>query len=76
MVSVISGYFQAASFGLEKHPGYVEYFTSAAKDADTLIVVVQSVTQQYKKYGPLARPLHSKSSRKYCWYIEVFSNKV
>lgn len=59
MVAVISGYFQAASFGLDSHAGYVDYFTSAAKDADTLIVIVQSVTQQYKKYGPIARPLHS-----------------
>ena len=59
MVSVISGYFQAASFGVDSHPGYVDYFTSAAKDADMLIVIIQSVTQQYKKYGPLARPLHT-----------------
>ncbi len=59
MVSVISGYFQAASFGVNSHPGYVDYLTSAAKDADLLIIIVQSVTQQYKKYGPLARPLHT-----------------
>lgn len=59
MVSVISGYFQAAYFGLDIHHGYIDYFTSAAKDADLLIVIVQSITQQYKKYGPLAKPLHS-----------------
>ena len=59
MVSVISGYFQAAYFGLDIHHGYIDYFTSAAKDADLLIIIVQSVPQQYKKYGPLARPLHS-----------------
>lgn len=58
MTNVISGYFQAASFGVDKHPGYVDYLKSAS-DCDLLIVIVQSITQQYKKYGPLARPLHS-----------------
>ena len=58
MTNVISGYFQAAYFGVDKHPGYVDYLKSAS-DCDMLIVIVQSTTQQYKKYGPLAKPLHS-----------------
>lgn len=59
MVSVISGYFQAAYFGVDRHEGYVDYFKSAASDCDLLIVIVQSITEQYKKYGPLAKPLHT-----------------
>ena len=58
MTNVISGYFQAAYFGVDKHPGYVDYLKSAS-DCDMLVVIVQSTTQQYKKYGPLAKPLHS-----------------
>lgn len=58
MTNVISGYFQAAYFGLEKHPGYVDYLKSAS-DCDILVIIIQSITQQYKKYGHLAKPLHS-----------------
>lgn len=58
MTNVISGYFQAAYFGVDAHPGYVDYLNSAS-DCDILIIIVQSVSQQYKKYGPLAKPLHS-----------------
>ena len=75
MTNVISGYFQAASFGVDSHPGYVDYLKSAS-DCDLLIIIVQSIPQQYKKYGPLARPLHSIIQNLVEWCKQNLACKV